>query len=168
MAAMSSSSWALEPGLGAFVRTGEGVRVKRVAFVDVKVYAITHEMKALPATRSRAAAVAAETDKKFTLRMLRDVDAQKIREALRDAYLVNGFTDGKKIGVFLAAIGKDLREGSYLTFFYDAAAQTTTLTAQGSGSATIEGADFMRATWSIWLGKIDQPALGEALVAKIR
>ena len=36
-----------------------------------------------------------------------------------------------------------------------------------SGSAMVEGVDFMRATWSIWFGKIDQAKLGDQLISKI-
>jgi hypothetical protein len=33
-----------------------------------------------------------------------------------------------------------------------------------SGSATVPGEEFMKATWSIWFGKIDQPNLGDSLL----
>jgi len=42
-----------------------------------------------------------------------------------------------------------------------------TVTVQGGGTATIPGVDFMKAVWSIWFGKIDQPALGDALIRNI-
>ena len=42
-----------------------------------------------------------------------------------------------------------------MTISYDAAKKATTITSPG-GSATVGGEDFMKATWSIWFGKIDQ------------
>lgn len=38
---------------------------------------------------------------------------------------------------------------------------------QGMGSATIGGVDFMKAVWSLWFGKIDQPRLGDDLMSKM-
>ena len=37
-----------------FTTTGSGIRVKKIAFVSVNVYAITHQMKDVPATRTAA------------------------------------------------------------------------------------------------------------------
>ncbi|MBI2391667.1 MAG: hypothetical protein HYV09_18910 [Deltaproteobacteria bacterium] len=38
---------------------------------------------------------------------------------------------------------------------------------QGRATATVAGHDFMRATWSHWFGKTDQPELGAALMSKL-
>jgi len=35
------------------------------------------------------------------------------------------------------------------------------------GNASVGGADFMKAVWSIWFGKIDQPSLGDAMIANM-
>jgi hypothetical protein len=32
---------------------------------------------------------------------------------------------------------------------------------------TVDGVDFMKAVWSIWLGKIDQPKLGDQLISQL-
>jgi hypothetical protein len=50
---------------------------------------------------------------------------------------------------------------------YSATAKNVTIWVQGAGSATIAGADFMKAVWSIWLGKIDQPSMGDQLISKL-
>ena len=50
---------------------------------------------------------------------------------------------------------------------YDAAAKTTTFTIASQGSGVVEGGDFMKGTWSIWFGNIDQPKLGAELISRL-
>src|SRR5690349_9178978 len=84
-------------------------------------------------------------------------------DAVREAYEMNGYGDAAKIAAFTNALSaKELKEGDAVTIRYDAARKTTTISGPG-GSATVAGEDFMRATWSIWFGKIDQPELGDHL-----
>ena len=151
---------------GDYILTGSGIRVKTVAFIDVNVYAISHYMKQLPPTKSKRAVIDMDTGKKFIWTMKRDVDHEKIVSALKDAYAMNGYTDSAKIGQFIGAFKGELKEKSSVTIVYDADKKATTVTA-GGGSATVPGVDFMKATWSIWLGKIDQPKLGDQLMSKI-
>src|SRR5262245_20836582 len=162
-----SAAWALEPGADGYFHTGSGVRTKSIAFIDVKVYEISHFMKKLPDAKSKRAVIDLDVDKKISWKMLRDVDAEKIRDALRDAYAMNGYGDAGKIGKFLGAFTAELKEGARTTIVYNSEKKTTTLTVQGGGSASIEGIDFMKATWSIWFGKIDQPKLGDAMISKL-
>jgi hypothetical protein len=159
---------ALDKGADGYYHTGDGIRVKTVAFVNFKVYAIGHDMKDLPDSKSKQAVIDLDTGKRFTWRMLRDVDAAKIQNALKEAFAMNGFADGGRIGQFLAAFTGDLKEGQFVTITYDAGAKATTIRVLGGGgSATIPGVDFMKATWSIWFGKMDQPSLGDALISKL-
>jgi hypothetical protein len=146
--------------------TGTAIRVKSVAFIDVNVYQISHYMKAFPAAKSKQAVIDLETDKKFSWTMMRDVDHEKIIKALKDAYDMNGYKNNIKIGRFIAAFKSELKEKSNVTIVYNAEKKETTVTT-GGGSATVEGVDFMRATWSIWLGKIDQSKLGDQLISKL-
>jgi Chalcone isomerase-like len=152
---------------GDYILTGTGIRVKTVAFIDVNVYAISHSMKQLPPAKSKQAVIAMDTGKKFVWTMKRDVDHEKIVKALKDAYAMNGYADSAKIGQFVGAFKGELKEKSSVTIVYDADKKATTVTVGGGGSATVPGVDFMKATWSIWLGKIDQPKLGDQLIAKI-
>ncbi|MDB4966463.1 MAG: hypothetical protein JWN44_2152 [Myxococcales bacterium] len=156
---------ALERDRDGYFHTGDGVRYKKVAFINVKVYAIDHYMKDLPAQKSKQAVIEADVDKRFSWKMLRSVEAEKIRNALREAFAKNGYSDGGKIDSFLGSIGKELKEGDAVTISYDHAKKTTTITTPG-GSATVPGEAFMKATWSIWFGKIDQPQLGDSLLNK--
>jgi len=162
-----SSAWALDPGKDGFFHTGDGVRVKKVAFVNVKVYAIHHAMKQLPSTKSKQAVIDIDCDKKISFKMLRDVDAEKLQGALRDGYALNGYGDTAKISQFVGAMSKELKEGSWVTITYSSATKTTSISVQGAGNASVAGEDFMKATWSLWFGKIDQPSLGDAMIQKI-
>ncbi|HVH45568.1 MAG TPA: chalcone isomerase family protein [Labilithrix sp.] len=150
------------------IHTGDSVRVKSVGPFTAKVYAIRHEMKERPAQKSKQAVIEADVDKKFTWTMLRDVESSKIQKALREAFALNGFGDQGRIGQFVGAFNKDeVKEKSSVVISYSVATKTTTIWVQNGASATIPGNDFMKAVWSIWLGKIDQPAMGDQLIARL-
>jgi hypothetical protein len=163
---VASSAIGLERDHDGFFHTGDGVRVKKIAFVKIKVYAINHYMKELPPQKSKQAVIEADVDKRFVWKMLRNVEASKIKSALREAYAANGFTEATKIESFVNALNRDFKEGDEVTIGYDAAKKATTLAGPG-GTTTVAGDDFMKATWSIWLGKIDQPGLGDALIQRL-
>lgn len=148
--------------------TGTAVRVKTVAFIDVNVYEISHFMKEPPATKSKQAVIEADSAKKFVWTMKRDVDHEKIIGALKDAFAMNGYGDAGKISAFMGAFKGELKEKSHVSIVYDAEKKATTVSVDGGGSATVEGVDFMKAVWSIWLGKIDQPKLGDQLVSQLK
>jgi hypothetical protein len=150
-----------------WIHTGTGIRVKTILVVDVNVYQISHFMQQLPATKSKRAVIDMETAKKFECKMLRDLDAEKLKTALKDAYAMNGYTDQSKIGTILNAFRGDLKEGQKFSIKYDNDKKETTFAVDGQGSITVGGVDFMKATWSIWFGKIDQPRLGDQLISKI-
>jgi hypothetical protein len=159
---------ALDKGADGYYHTGDGIRVKTIAFVNFKVYAIGHDMKQLPDTKSKQAVIDLDTGKRFTWRMMRDVEPSKIQNAIKEAFAMNGFSDAGRIGQFVGAFTGDLKEGQFVTITYDSDAKSTTIRVLGGGgSATIPGVDFMKATWSIWFGKIDQPSLSDALISKL-
>jgi hypothetical protein len=150
------------------IHTGDAVRVKSIGPFTAKVYAIRHEMKERPATKSKQAVVDADVDKKFTWTMLRDVDSSKIQKALREAFQMNGYTDQGKINAFVGAFkGEEVKEKSAVVITYTAANQSVTIWVQNGGSVTLQGADFMKAVWNIWFGKIDQPAMGDLLISRL-
>src|SRR5580704_2073285 len=102
---------ALDKGADGWFHTGDGIRVKTVAFVNFKVYAIGHDMKDLPDAKSKQAVIDLDTTKRFTWRMMRDVEASKIQNALKEAFAQNGFSDAGRIGQFTGAFNGDLKEG---------------------------------------------------------
>jgi hypothetical protein len=163
VALMALPASALERDRDGYFHTGDGIRYKKVAFIHVKVYAIDHYMKDLPPQKSKQAVIDADVDKRISWKMLRSVDAEKIKNALREAYAKNGYGDAAKIGSFVDSIAKELKEGDAVTIKYDAVKKSTTITSP-AGSATVPGEEFMKATWSIWFGKIDQKELGDSLL----
>jgi Chalcone isomerase-like len=166
LALFSPRAFALDPSADGWFHTGDGIRVKHI-LVDFNVYAIGHDMKALPDTKSKQAVIDLDVDKRFTWRMLRDVEHEKIQKALQEAFAMNGYTDGSKTGPFIGAFSGDLTKGQTVTIAYNSAAKTVSVSVQGGGSATLSGVDFMKGVWSIWLGKIDQPGLGDALIRNL-
>ena len=82
------------------------MRVKHVGPFTAKVYAISHYMRELPPTKSKAAVIAMDTDKSLSWRLLRDLELKQIRDALRDGFAMNGYTDRAKIDQFLGAFTK--------------------------------------------------------------
>lgn len=158
---------ALEREPGGFYLTGTGVRLKRVGPFSVRVYSISHFMRDLPPQKSKRAVIAMDTDKAFSWRLLRDLEAKQIKDALSEAFAKNSYSDRGKIDRFLGAFTKPLPDGTSVTITYSKGAKTTTVAVQGDGTVAVPGLDFMVATWSIWFGNIDQPDLGDALIKRI-
>ena len=163
---LSVTSFALEAKDGWY-HTGDSVRKKTVVIVSVKVYAIGHDMRCLPSAKTKQAVIDADCDKRFTLRMLMGVDQSKIVNALREAYALNGYTDAAKINAAMAAFTVELTNNAYITITYDSVNKKTTFYEQNGGTAVVPGVDFMKGTWSIWLGKIDPPSVGDELIANL-
>lgn len=147
--------------------TGDAVRTKSVGPFTAKVYSIRHDIKGKP-NKSKTDVINADMEKKFTWKMLRDVDSSKIKQALKDAFALNGYSDQGKIGTFVGAFNKDeVKENSGVVISYNPANKTTSIWVQNGGTASVAGDDFMKAVWSIWLGKIDQPSMGDQLISKL-
>ena len=124
-------------------------------------------MKQLPPAKSKQAVIDLDTGKKFTWTMMRDVDQEKIQNALKEAFAMNGYGDSGKIGQFIGAFKGDLKEKAHVTIVYDADKKDTSVSVRGGGSATVAGVDFMKAVWSIWFGK-NRPADARRLSSSAR
>lgn len=148
------------------IHTGDAVRVKSLGLFTVNVYSIRHDMAEKPPTKSKQAVIDHDVNKVFTCVMKRDVDSAKIQKALREAFALNGYGDAGKINQFVGAFNKEeIKEKGVFVIKYDAASKNTTLWVKDMGSSTVNGVDFMKAVWSIWLGKIDQPSMGDQLIS---
>jgi hypothetical protein len=162
-----TGAWAASKGGDGYYHTGGATRVKTIVFVDIDVYKIDHYMKDLPSKKSKSAVIKKNTDKKLKWKMMRDVGNEKIQDALRDAFKMNGYSNGGNIKKFVGAFSSELKKGSKVVISYNAKTKTTSVKVGGGGSASVKGAGFMKAVWSIWFGKIDQPKLGNAMISKI-
>lgn len=155
-------------GQVGWIQTGEGIREKSLALVHIQAYAISHWVRARSPVVTPSAMIDLEANKQFTIRMLRAVGTGRMKGMFRDAFALNGYRDKPKIEAFLAALTRDLAKDDQITIAYTPQGATTSISLHGGGTATLQGKDFMRATWSIWFGQSDQPALGESLVSKLR
>lgn len=165
LATFATNALAITADANGWYHTGDAVRTKTV--FKVKVYAIGHDMKCLPPQKTKQAVIDADCDKRFIWTMKRDVDKQKIIDALREAYAMNSYTDTAKINAALAAFTVDLVDGKHVYITYSAASKVTTFVVEGGGSATVSSIDFMKGTWKIWLGNIDPPSIGDDLIANL-
>jgi hypothetical protein len=159
---LASSAFADE-----WVHAGSSVRTKSVGPFSAKVYAVRLDLKGRP-PKDKAQVINAAIEKKITWKMLRDVDSSKIQKALREAFAMNGFNDAGRINTFVGAFNKDeVKENSAVVISYNPANTTTTIWVQNGATAAVAGEDFMKAVWSIWLGKIDQPSMGDQLISNL-
>ncbi|MEO8800127.1 MAG: chalcone isomerase family protein [Polyangiaceae bacterium] len=163
-----TDAFALDRAGDGYYHTGDGIRVKHITIIgDVRVYSISHMMRDLPPAKSKQAVIDMDTNKRLTWKMLRDVGEQKIQDALREGFQMNGYNDAAKINQAVGVFNKELVENTYVTITYESDKKATTFAVAGGASTTIQGIDFMKATWRVWFGKIDQPSLSDQLISKI-
>ncbi len=150
------------------IHTGDSVRVKSVGPFTAKVYAIRHDMKEKPAQKSKQAVIDADVDKKFTWTMLRDVDSPKIQKALREAFAHERLRRPGAHRPVRRRLQQGRSEGEVRRRhqLQRRREDDDDLGAERR-SGDDPGQDFMKAVWSIWFGKIDQPAMGDQLIAKL-
>jgi hypothetical protein len=163
----ASSAFAIERGKNGYYHTGDGIRVKSIAFLKLKIYVIGHDMRELPAAKTKRAVIDADVDKRIAWRMLRDAGGDRLQGILRDSFAKNNYADASKIGAFLAAFRGGLKENDTVVITYAAASKSTLVQVQGAPPVTLPGIEFMKATWSIWFGNSDDPELGNALISKL-
>jgi len=128
---------------------GAGLRKK--AIFKVYVGALYLPSK----TTSDQAALAQTGPAKVTLKMLRDVGGEKLRDAWSDGFAANNPAADvarikDRIQRFNAMFG-DVKEGDLIEVDF-VPGTGTTVTIAGKAMGTIEGDDFAKATQRIWLG----------------
>jgi hypothetical protein len=142
-----------------------------------KDYTITHEMKALPAAKTRRGVIDADVDKRFTLHAHRDIPCAELKAALRGGFARNATTitpsANAKLQPFLDVCVGTLKAKSTVVIAYNAATKTTLVwmktgaAASAPTTATAPGLDFMKAVWSVWLGNVEAPRTADSLVARL-
>jgi hypothetical protein len=166
-AALAPAAGAAVRGPDGFYRTGSAIQTANHWPFTIQVFAIWHETRELPPSKDRRAMIDLDTDKRFSLRMLRELDAERLRGGLREGLCRNGFTDDAIVGRFLAPLQGTLANGRAIWIEYDANAKRTRLVVDGGGSSSVDGAEFMRATWSVWFGKSSPSGLGDELLGEM-
>jgi Chalcone isomerase-like len=154
------------PRKDGFLHTGSAVRTKAVTIVRVKLYAIRHDIKCSVAKEAQAI-VLARCDKRFSLRFLRDMDAEKLREHFSAGFKLNGFADHDKQEAFLAAFKSEFHEGQTLQIRYAPEPAQLTIELPNGAQITVAGAELMKAVWSLWFGKSDQEGLADSLMSNL-
>lgn len=129
---------------------GAGVRKK--AFISVYIAALYADGKNLDA----ATMVAAKTPKRMALTMLRDVDADKIRQAWREGLEANVPASERAamadaIDGFIAAF-PDMKKGDTV-WIDNLPGIGVRLTINNAVKATYRGDTFSAAVFKIWLGE---------------
>jgi hypothetical protein len=129
---------------------GVGVRTK----LFVKVY--LGALYLTTPTADGAVAVAADEPKRTVLHFVHSkVEAEKIREAWHDGFAANAGAElprlRDRLERFSAWFDQDLLAGEQIVLTYQPGTGTQ-VAVKGTVRGVIEGADFMQALWSVWLG----------------
>ena len=130
---------------------GVGVRTKVVISVYLGALYL-----ATP-TGDAAAALAADEPKRVVMHFVHSkVGADAIRAAWRDGFSANSAAAlpqmKERLERFSGWFDADLLKGEQVVLTY-LPGQGTEVAVQGKVRGVIEGADFMRALWSVWLGE---------------
>ena len=129
---------------------GVGVRTKIVISVYLGALYL-----ATP-TADAAAAIAADEPKRTVLHFVHSkVEAEKIREAWREGFAANAGAAlaqlRERLDRFSGWFDEDLFKDERIELTY-VPGRGTEVAIKGKARGVIEGADFMQALWSVWLG----------------
>jgi len=131
----------------------------RKAFVFAKVYVAGLYLE----TKTHDAKTAIDTDeiKRISMHFVRQVSHDEMNEGMHDGFAITApHRLEKEKATLKGFFTKPLEEGDICNIDY-VPGTGTTVTIDGDAKGTIQGADFMRALWGIWLGS--NPPGGEAL-----
>jgi len=107
-------------------------------------------------TGEAAAAIAADEPKRTVLHFVHSkVEAEKIREAWREGFAANAGAAlaqlRERLDRFSGWFDEDLLKDERIELTY-VPGRGTEVAIKGKARGVIEGADFMQALWSVWLG----------------
>jgi hypothetical protein len=143
---------------------GAGLRSKKMAFVNVRVY-VAHLLGTSSETfkRTEAEALASIKDQKaiaMQLHFLRDVDGEKIQTSFKDALAVNNISvEDAALKGLLDSVSKsgEVKEGKVLTFVgthnKDGSETIYFENAAGKVSSFKGTTGLLEKVYSMWLGK---------------
>jgi hypothetical protein len=148
---------------------GKGLRVKKVVFVNVKVYDAyfyASDMGTLQRTE-KDFLTSLDTQKRFAMRLkfLRSVDAEAVRNSYRDALKANEVDlEGPGVKEFLQAVelGGEVKEGQNLSMIGVRTATGESLlfeNARGEVAEIKGAAGFLKQIMSIWFGETPEAAM---------
>ncbi len=129
------------------VLNGLGIREATVFNVDVYVAGLYLEKK----STDPKSIIDGDETKRLTLRFVRDVDRDDLVKAWNEGFEKNG---GEKLGAKVKQLCDwmpDMKEGGDLTFTY-VPGKGVTVSVNAKTKGTIEGADFAKTMWAIFLG----------------
>ena len=132
---------------------GMGVREATILRVQVYVAGLYLETRSSDASRI----LAADETKRLVLSFVRDVGRDSLVSAWNEGFAKSGGTALAGIRDRLATLNGwmvDMKRGDTLTFT-QIPGKGIGVEANGQAKGTLDGADFSRALWGIWLG--DQP-----------
>lgn len=133
---------------GALLRlNGMGIREATVLQVDVYVAALYLEETG----RDANAILGSDKRKQIVLRFVRDVDAEDIAEAFEEGFRRNAPRTPRAKIARLVSFVEDMREGQTMTLTY-VPGRGTELRIQGRAKGTIDGAEFARSVYSLFIG----------------
>jgi hypothetical protein len=132
------------------VLNGMGVREATVFNVDVYVAGLYVEHR----SRNGQQILDADERRRLVLHLVRDVEREEMVSALRDGFRRNAGGQQSALSARvnqLARMMPELEEGDVMTFTY-VPGTGLTVNVNGRSKGTIEGTDFARVFFSIWLG----------------
>lgn len=130
------------------VLNGMGIREATVLQVNVYVAGLYLET----ASRDANAILASDTRKRIVLRFVHDVDRDDVVEAMREGFRNNApGTSAAKINQ-LVGWATAMRDGQTMQFTYIPGTGTE-FSVNGQVKGTIDGADFGRAVFSLYIGR---------------
>jgi hypothetical protein len=126
---------------------GMGIREATAFQVDVYVASLY----VTETSRDANAILGSDTPKRMVLRFVRDVGRDDMVEAFRDGFRKNApGTPAAKISQLVAMV-EDMQEGQVMTFTY-IPGRGLEFGVQGRSKGVIEGADFARAVFALFIG----------------
>lgn len=145
-----------------------GLRIKKVAFIKVKVY-VAEWMIAENATWQKSIQeMKPLSPVAMRLTFLREVDAEKIESGFRDGLRANKISlDEPAIKAFLKAVveGGSLKKGQAMTLLGRAEADGSEILVFESGAAVISEikgpSGFLKQVYSIWFGETTESTLAD-------